>query len=591
MQRPLLAVCLVALLCGFGNAQESSAVSATQVVVPRLIRFAGQAANATGTLGITFTLHKSQQDNTALWVETQNVKLDAAGKYTVLLGATKADGIPMELFTSGEAQWLGVHIQGQPEQPRVLMVSVPYALRAAQADTLAGHAATEFVTTDKLSSAVQQQIQGHFNDSSSKVNKLNGVIIDPATTFSDSNSSQIVSVVQSGTGQALIATAKSNTAITGTSNASTGATIGVLGQSASTSGIGIRGFVSAASGGTIGLFGSAASTGGIAIAATESATSGNTIGLQAAVSSPSGTSAVLKNKGSGMLLSGQSGANNTQVISIDGSGNLTTSGNVVAGFYVYAPDYIQGGYGDFSADAGNGVQGTSNSGSGVSGGSNSGAGVSGGSTTGNGVSGSSTSGYGVYGYSPNNYGVFGLTTSGNGVYGQVSVAPQAGTIGRTLDASGNWGLYSFGNIGATGTKSSVVSIDNATRQVALYAVESPGVWFEDYGSSQLVSGVASIAIDPTYAQTVNTNQEYHVFLTPDGDCEGLYVSTRTATGFQVRELHKGASNVAFSYRIVALRRGYETTRLADVTMATPKASIVTPPLPHAESAARTAPAK
>jgi hypothetical protein len=33
--------------------------------------------------------------------------------------------------------------------------------------------------------------------------------------------------------------------------------------------------------------------------------------------------------------------------------------------------------------------------------------------------------------------------------------------------------------------------------------------------------------------------EYHVFLTPDGDCEGLYVIARTATGFEVRELRHG----------------------------------------------------
>jgi hypothetical protein len=147
-------------------------------------------------------------------------------------------------------------------------------------------------------------------------------------------------------------------------------------------------------------------------------------------------------------------------------------------------------------------------------------------------------------------------------------------VGRQLDASGNWGIYAFGNIGATGTKSSVVPVANNTRQVALYAVESPGVWFEDYGSGKLVSGVASITLDPTYAQTVNTSVEYHVFVTPGGDCEGLYVTAKTATGFEVRELRKGTSNVAFSYRIIALRRNYETTRLADVTKAMPRMASV-----------------
>jgi hypothetical protein len=197
----------------------------------------------------------------------------------------------------------------------------------------------------------------------------------------------------------------------------------------------------------------------------------------------------------------------------------------------------------------------------------------------------------VYGSSPGNYAVVGVTTSGNAVYGQVTAAGQGGVIGRTLDSSGNWGIYAFGNIGASGTKSSVVPVDNGTRRVALYAVESPGVWFEDYGSGKLVSGVATVNIDPVYAQTVNTGVEYHVFLTPDGDCEGLYVTARTATGFEVRELHQGKSNVAFDYRIIALRRGYETKRLGDVTNATPRSAIETPRLGHVGSAAGTATAK
>src|SRR5262249_54013233 len=149
---------------------------------------------------------------------------------------------------------------------------------------------------------------------------------------------------------------------------------------------------------------------------------------------------------------------------------------------------------------------------------------------------------GVWGNSSTTYGVVGVTNSGNGTYGQTNTDGQGGVVGRQENASGNWAFYGFGNIGATGTKSSVVPIANGTRQVALYAVESPGVWFEDYGSGQLVSGVATINIDPEYAQTVNTGMKYHVFLTPNGDCEGLYVTARTATTFEVRELHQGKSN-------------------------------------------------
>jgi hypothetical protein len=96
-------------------------------------------------------------------------------------------------------------------------------------------------------------------------------------------------------------------------------------------------------------------------------------------------------------------------------------------------------------------------------------------------------------------------------------------------------------------------------------VQSAENWFEDAGSGQLHNGSARIALDPTFAQTVNTAVEYHVFLTPNGDCKGLYVDQKTATSFDVHELGGGTSSVGFDYRIMAKRSGYERVRLADDT--------------------------
>jgi hypothetical protein len=53
--------------------------------------------------------------------------------------------LPLDLFTSGEARWLGVRINGGEEQPRVLLLSVPYALKAADAETIGGLPASAFV--------------------------------------------------------------------------------------------------------------------------------------------------------------------------------------------------------------------------------------------------------------------------------------------------------------------------------------------------------------------------------------------------------------------------------------------------------------
>ena len=53
-------------------------------------------------------------------------------------GSSKADGLPLELFTSSQAQWLGIRPEGEAEQSRIMLLSVPYALKAADAETLGG---------------------------------------------------------------------------------------------------------------------------------------------------------------------------------------------------------------------------------------------------------------------------------------------------------------------------------------------------------------------------------------------------------------------------------------------------------------------
>src|SRR5260370_33199650 len=106
--------------------------------VPRLVKFAGvlkdeQGKARTGVVGVTFAIYKDQEGGAALWLETQNVELDEQGRYTVLLGATKSEGLPLELFITGETRWLGgqVDLPKEVEHPRVLLWSVPYACKAA----------------------------------------------------------------------------------------------------------------------------------------------------------------------------------------------------------------------------------------------------------------------------------------------------------------------------------------------------------------------------------------------------------------------------------------------------------------------------
>ena len=133
-------------------------VSAASVaIVPQLIKFSGTLLDAqgkpiaTGPVGVTFALYAEQTGGASLWLETQNVRPDENGYYTVLLGSETASGVPMELFASGEARWLGIQIERQPEQARVLLVSVPYALKAGDAQTLGGRPASDFALANASS--------------------------------------------------------------------------------------------------------------------------------------------------------------------------------------------------------------------------------------------------------------------------------------------------------------------------------------------------------------------------------------------------------------------------------------------------------
>jgi len=130
--------------------------------------------------------------------------------------------------------------------------------------------------------------------------------------------------------------------------------------------------------------------------------------------------------------------------------------------------------------------------------------------------------------------------------------------------SGGCTINTSADLSCSGTVTDAVAIGSG-KTVAMYAVHSTENWFEDFGSGQLKEGSTHVALDETFAGTVNAGIEYHVFLTPNADCKGLYVAEKTESGFEVRELGGGRSSVAFDYRIVAKRRGFETVRMEDLT--------------------------
>ena len=155
------------------------------------------------------------------------------------------------------------------------------------------------------------------------------------------------------------------------------------------------------------------------------------------------------------------------------------------------------------------------------------------------------SSFGVSGYS--------LLESSNSIgFGGHFTSDDAG-----LAAVGGWGGLTtrtrykvFGN----GVVSTIVK-DLNEKDVIMYAPESPEVLFQDYGSATLRNGIAQISLDPIFSKNISVNQKHpiRVFIQLEGNCNGVYVTDKSGTGFTVIELQEGKSNADFSWQVVATR--------------------------------------
>jgi hypothetical protein len=162
--------CIACVVAGFLSfvlsvaAQTASNSSASTQAPPPLIQLSNIAIDEggntlSGVINITFSLYNAQQGGEPLWSETQNnIQLDTTGHYSVQLGITKPNGVPVALFNTGEARWLGIRIAEQAEQRRVLLLSVPYALKAGDAQTLGGLPASAFVLAAPPSGGVSTYV-------------------------------------------------------------------------------------------------------------------------------------------------------------------------------------------------------------------------------------------------------------------------------------------------------------------------------------------------------------------------------------------------------------------------------------------------
>jgi len=692
--------CVVVLCCHSLFAQQSlpvTPVAANSAAVPALVSFSGtlidlNAKPLTGVTGVSFLLYKDSQGGAPLWMETQNVQPDKTGHYSVVLGSTTSQGLPQDLFASGEARWLGVQVVGQEEQPRVLLVAVPYALKAGDAETIGGLPPSAFVLANGTPGI---RSNGNASISSATASAKTAARANPAVTGKgvvdfipmwDATNDIIDSLIfQKANNVGIGTTAPAATLdVNGKTDVhdtltllpkGTDSTLAVNGTTFKIDQTGKVNFVTGQTfPGTGTLTGVTTATGSgltgggtkgtLALGLTKTCSAKQVLqwnGTSWACSAAgSGTiTGVTTASGSGLQGGGTSGALNLSVnpavVAELGATNTFTNSNTVSVSSTSNPAlnlanhtgnglYISeaGTNGIYIASTGNGIVMASVVGDGID--------IQGAAATGISAIGQNDGGYfngrvagsyaqndvdgngsaAAYGYETGSthvtYGVVGFSASSKGIgtYGQaVSASAKGAVLGGAIPigvwgdsgATGGTGVFASadngnaivglnnsdggptaffendetlaasdavletfggnfsghctidvsGHLTCNGTMSAAVPVDGGARQVALAAVESPENWFEDAGSSQLSNGEAVVNIEPVFGETVNTGVDYHVFLTPNGDCKGLYVAQKSPRSFVVRELGGGTASIAFDYRIMAKRTGYEQVRLADRT--------------------------
>jgi hypothetical protein len=158
----------------------------TSATATRLISISGvfQAADGRQPASVeevTVAVYADETGGASLWQETQSIAVAADGRYSLLLGATNPEGVPLDVFASGEARWLGFTWSGPDavEGPRTRLTSVPYALNASNAETLGGRPASAYLLAPSADGAQATSGEGSTTTSSTVVDIS---AVNPGTT-------------------------------------------------------------------------------------------------------------------------------------------------------------------------------------------------------------------------------------------------------------------------------------------------------------------------------------------------------------------------------------------------------------------------
>ncbi|NQU18054.1 MAG: hypothetical protein HQ564_08305 [Candidatus Saganbacteria bacterium] len=410
-------------------------LSTVVFAVPARINYQGILKNSAGdlligTYAMTFSIYAATTGGAAAWQETQSVTVES-GLYSVQLGGgTNVTGDLNTLF-DGNIKYLGVKVGTDSEMtPRVALVSVPYAMRAATAEAL--------TSTAPINTSGNIQTSGQFIGDGSQ---LTGV--GDAATVDGLNASDFV---RFGTTETQSTTAMYGISISQATNIGTALRIRTEGSGST--GILLRGLGASskgiiATGESIGVWGVGLDCGG-----TFEGTGSDGIAVFAKSSNGVGVF------GSGATYGGsfESTASGSKGIyglspSFGVVGKSTGTGITYGGYFEAEGTSGRAVYGTASHATGNGVgvYGDATSAGAHSGFFTGGMGLYSSSTTyGGSFEASGDSGFGVYGFSDgdNSYGVYGYVsgTTADAVYGRAGSSSRYALVGLH-DAADGVALY------------------------------------------------------------------------------------------------------------------------------------------------------
>ena len=138
----------------------------------------------------------------------------------------------------------------------------------------------------------------------------------------------------------------------------------------------------------------------------------------------------------------------------------------------------------------------------------------------------------------------------------VNTRTTVSAIGNNYSTVNN--LRVNGNLYVVGEKSRLAPTENYGDRL-LYCYETPSPMFGDLGEGLLDdTGKCYVFLDDAFAETIDTDCVYQVFLQPYGDGK-CYVTERTGTYFVVC----GTAGMKFGWEVKAIQKAYDTIRLGE----------------------------